>query len=136
MYSSKYDTEHRHEANYAKKWIVWIVGLCTVISIISYLLIGSGRVLERGISDYEEFQEIYNTCLKLDTDIATYHSIPADDKTFNMFSKEGVIAQKKQNLARWVEDYNARSRVWTRSMWKSSSLPYELKVEDFPNYYK
>ena len=32
------------------------------------------------------------------------------------------------------EDYNAKSKMWGRSLWKSKSLPYQLSVTDFSNY--
>jgi IS1 family transposase len=119
MYSSKYDAEFRDEVRFSKKIYVWIV--------LSFLLIGglvwafnrAERTVDSGIVHYEEFQEIYNTCQKINTDLATIKAIPDDDKAFSAFSKQQQIAAKKQQLTRWVEEYNAKSKMWNRSMWKS-----------------
>lgn len=83
---------------------------------------------------YEDFQEIYNTCNKLNTDLGIIQATPENDKQFDQFSKAQRLNAIKQNLNRWVEDYNAKSKMFGRSLWKSKSLPYQLSVNDFSNY--
>ena len=83
---------------------------------------------------YEEYQEIYNTCQKLNTDLSIIQATPETDKQFDQFSKAQRLNAIKQNLNRWVEDYNGKSKMWGRALWKSKTLPYQLSVTDFSNY--
>ena len=83
---------------------------------------------------YEEFQDIYNTCNKLNTDLGNMQSLPGNDAMFLQFSKAQRINTIKTNLNRWVEEYNSKSKQYGRSLWKSTSLPYQLSVNDFSNY--
>lgn len=124
------------EIKTGKRLFLWVVGLFFAIGAVLWFFNRSERVVTTGIIRYEEFQEIYNTCQKLNTDLAIIQQTPEFDKQFEQFSKAQRINAIKQNLNKWVEDYNAKSKVWTRSMWKSSSLPYQLSVKDFTNYNK
>jgi hypothetical protein len=83
---------------------------------------------------YEEYQEIYNTCSKLNTDLGNMKELPETDKMFEQFSKAQRINTIKTQLNRWVEDYNAKSKMWGKSLWKSTALPYQLDVNNFSNY--
>jgi len=86
------------------------------------------------ISNYEEFQEIYNTCQKIDADLKTICVTADNDPMFAQFSKGAMVAQKRQAMTRWVNEYNAKSKMITRQYWKSGTLPYQLSAESFPNY--
>ena len=85
---------------------------------------------------YEEYQEIYNTTTRLNTDLGNMQTLPENDKMFEQFSKAQRINTIKTQLNRWVEDYNAKSKMWGKSLWKSQSLPYQLDVNQFSNYNK
>lgn len=122
------------EIKLGKKLFIWFIAILLVVSGIVWFLSKSEKVVETGIIRYEEFQEIYNTCQKLNTDLSIIQATPEGDKQFEQFTKSQRLNSIKQNLNRWVEDYNAKSKVWTRSMWKSNSLPYQLSVNDFSNY--
>lgn len=134
MYNSKYDTTYRDESRFAKKWILWVVGLVLVCGAIGWVCTRGESTVRTAIIQYEDFQEIYNTCQKIDADLATVRAVDDDDRMFDSFSKSAVIAQKKQLMTRWCEEYNARSKMWNRALWKSSSLPYQLDPTTFPNY--
>jgi hypothetical protein len=140
MYRNKYDSEFRDETRFGKKLLLWIIGLVIVLSVGGWLIARPAKIAEKVIDDslvnYEEFQEIYNTCQKINADLATIRAIPDDDKAFSAFSKQQQIAAKKQQMTRWVEEYNAKSKMWNRAMWKSNTLPYQLRAEDFSNYEK
>ena len=84
----------------------------------------------------QEYQEIYNTTTRLNTDLGNMQSLPENDKMFEQFSKAQRINTIKTQLNRWVEDYNAKSKMWGKSLWKSQSLPYQLDVNQFSNYNK
>ena len=86
------------------------------------------------ISNYEEYQEIYNTCQKINSDLGTIRAVPDSDPMFAQFSKQAMIAQKRQLMSRWVEEYNAKSKMLNRKYWKSTALPYQLDVNEFNNY--
>ena len=134
MYGSRYDSESKDEVRFGKRILVWVIGLVFVVSGIVWLATRVEKTIDNAFINYEEFQSIYNTCQQLNTDIKTIRDIPDADKSFTQFSKAQQIAAKKQNLNRWVEEYNAKSRMWNRVMWKSNSLPYQLNTNDFPNY--
>lgn len=123
-----------------------IFGVIGVIILISIFLFFTG-VLGRGCNQavtathidnativYEEFQEVYNTCNKLNVDLGNMKSLPENDKMFEQFSKVQRVNTIKTQLNRWVEDYNAKSKMWGKSLWKSDKLPYQLNVNDFSNY--
>ena len=87
--------------------------------------------IDTAVQNYEEFQEIYNTCAKINTDICNMKDIPETDPMFSQFSKAQRILALRTNLNRWIEDYNAKSKMWGRSLWKSNSLPYQLSNQEF-----
>lgn len=130
-----YDEDFRDETRFMKKIFIWIVGAMFVISIVYWFGFRTTRVIDAGIVNYEQFQEIYNTCSKLNTDLGIIRGVDEHDRMFDSFSKAAMITAKQQQLTRWVEEYNAKSKMWTRAMWKSSTLPYQLDVNQYPNYY-
>lgn len=87
--------------------------------------------LHDAVQNYEQFQEIYNTCSKLNTDLCNMKSLPENDKMFEQFSKAQRINAIKTQLNRWVEDYNAKSLMYGRALWKSNKLPYQLTNQEF-----
>ena len=60
--------------------------------------------------------------------------IPETDKMFDQFSKTSQQIALKSKMNRWIEDYNAKSKMWNRSLWKSNKLPYQLSSADFSCY--
>jgi hypothetical protein len=58
-------------------------------------------------------------------------SLPENDKMFEQFSKVQRVNTIKTQLNRWVEDYNAKSKMWGRALWKSNQLPYQLTNQEF-----
>lgn len=122
------------EIKFGKKLLLWFIGVCLIVSGIVWFFSRSTQIVDNGIVHYEEFQEIYNTCQKLNTDLAIIQQTPETDKQFDQFTKSQRLNSIKQSLNRWVEDYNAKSKMWNRSLWKSGSLPYQLDVNQFSNY--
>jgi len=92
--------------------------------------------MENAVISYDEYQDIYATCNKINTDLGIIQSTPGNDKQFDQFSKAQRINSTKQNLNRWVEEYNAKSKHIDKKVWKSSALPYQLDVNQFSNYNK
>jgi len=115
-----------------------------------FLLIGIGFVCNVGgifaghalksaqdaVVNYDNYQDTYNTCVKLNQDLAIVQNTPDNDKQFEQFSKAQRINAIKTNLNRWVEDYNSKSKQIDKNLWKSAALPYQLSVNDFSNYNK
>jgi hypothetical protein len=60
--------------------------------------------------------------------------LPESDKMFEQFSKTQRINTLKTQLNRWVEEYNAKSKMINHSLWKSSELPYQLNTNQFNCY--
>jgi len=119
--------------------ILIFVGISAVLFTCNIVSIGEKHVtnsVENAVISYNEYQDIYTTCNKINLDLATIRETPDNDKQFDQFSKASVINAKKQQLSRWVEEYNAKSKHIDKKWWKSSSLPYELDVNQFSNYNK
>lgn len=117
-----------------KKVILWIVGLSMVVGGIYWFFGRAEKTIDKAFIRYEEFQEIYNTCEKLNTDLCNMREMPEDDRSFEQFTKPQRINTLKTQLNRWVQDYNAKSNMWNREMWKSDKLPHQLDVNQFNCY--
>jgi hypothetical protein len=94
------------------------------------------KSMENAVISYDDFQDMYTTCNKLNTDLGNMQAIPESDKQFEQFSKSQRLNSIKTNLNRWVEEYNAKSKHIDKGLWKSSTLPYQLDVNQFSNYNK
>lgn len=92
------------------------------------------NTIDNAFVSYETFQDLYNTCEKVNTDLGIYKELPEDDVMFTQFSKVQRIASLRTRLNGLVEDYNSKSKQWNKSMWKGKSLPSQLNVNDFSNY--
>lgn len=87
--------------------------------------------LKDAVIVYEEFQEVYNTCNKLNTDLCNMIALDEKDVMFEQFSKAQRVNVIKTQLNRWVEYYNAKSKMFGRGLWKSNQLPYQLTNQEF-----
>ena len=90
--------------------------------------------MENAVISYDEYQDIYATCTQLNSDLGIIKETPETDSQFSQFSKSQRINAIKQNLNRWINEYNAKSKHIDKKWWKSSSLPYELSTNQFNNY--
>lgn len=117
-----------------KKFIWWFVGVIVLISIGGWFFNRANRVAETAFIRYEEFQQLSNTCDKINTDLCNMRDLPENDEMFKQFSKNQRINTLKTQLNRWIEDYNGKSKMWNRSMWKSSTLPYQISTKDYHCY--
>jgi len=128
------------EIKIGKRLIIW--GIVIVLLVAGFittcnLVWGTAKKathIDDGITVYEEFQEIYNTCDKINTDLCNMRGMDEKDKMFEQFSKPQRILTLQTNLNRWVQDYDAKSKMWGRALWKSKKLPFELSVNDFNCY--
>lgn len=118
---------------FLKRIIYWVIGLSIVLSIGGFIVhkMREATRIDTAVQNYEEFQEIYNTCTKLNTDICNMKDVPETDPMFSQFSKAQRILSLRTSLNRWIEEYNAKSKMWGRSLWKSNSLPYQLSNQEF-----
>jgi len=125
--------EYREEERFFKRMVYWVIGLVIVLSIGGFVVhkFREATRVDTAVLNYEEYQEIYNTCVKLNTDICNMKDVPETDPMFSQFSKAQRILALRTSLNRWIEDYNAKSKMWGRSLWKSSTLPYQLSNQEF-----
>jgi hypothetical protein len=128
--------EFNEEIYILKKGFFWFLGIILLVSFSGFVVSKCSEAahVQDAVIVYEEYQEIYNTCTKLNTDLGNMQSLPENDVMFEQFSKAQRVNTIKTELNRWVEVYNGKSKMWGRSLWKSSSLPYQLSVNDFSNY--
>lgn len=115
--------------------------ILVILAFIALWFIGKGCAVmdkvtnvDTAFINYEQFQEIWNTCQKINIDLGIMKELPEDDKMFEQFSKVQRVSTLKIQLNKWIEDYNAKSKMWHKSMWKSEKLPHQLTVESFSNY--
>jgi hypothetical protein len=92
------------------------------------------KSMENAVISYDEYQDIYNTCIQLNNDLGVIKDTPLDDLQFTQFSKTQRVNAIKQNLNRWIAEYNAKSKHIDKKWWKSTELPYQLSKTDFSNY--
>lgn len=125
--------ELKSEITLVKKLMYWTIGIIITLSFIGFIVhkFKEATHIEDAVQNYEQYQEIYNTCQKLNTDLCVMKKLPENDKMFEQFSKTQRIVSIQTNLNRWVEEYNAKSKMWGRSLWKSNELPYQLSVNQF-----
>lgn len=126
--------DFKQETRFIKKIILWLIAAGFVVSAITWFFSRSTKVIDAGIVHYEQFQEIYNTCTKLNKDLCNMKELPDNDKMFEQFSKAQRINTLRSQINRWSEDYNAKSKMFNRSIWKSSALPYEISPNQFNCY--
>jgi hypothetical protein len=126
-------SEYSEEARFFKRIIYWVIGLSIVLSVGSFIVhkMREATKIDTAVQNYEEYQEIYNTCVKINMDICNMKDVPETDPMFSQFSKAQRILTLRTNLNRWIEEYNAKSKMWGRALWKSSSLPYQLSNQEF-----
>jgi hypothetical protein len=117
-----------------KSFYLWAIVVVLGVSGIVWFANRTVQVAENAVIKYEEFQEIHGTCKQINANLCGIREIEDTPKNFAMTSKQQQIAAQKAQLNRWVNEYNAKSKMWTRSLWKSSALPYELSTADFECY--
>lgn len=126
--------DYKEESKIVKKIMYWFFAFIFIIGGTTFFCNRAITTVDNGIIHYEEFQELYNTCIKLNTDLCNMKDLPETDVMFQQFSKAQRINTIKTSLNRWVEDYNSKSKMFNRSIWKSSSLPYQLTTSQFNCY--
>ncbi len=126
-------SEYNEEVRFFKRIIYWIIGLSIFLSIGGFIIhkMREATKIDTAVQNYEEYQEIYNTCVKINMDICNMKDVPETDPMFSQFSKAQRILALRTSLNRWIEEYNAKSKMWGRSLWKSSTLPYQLSNQEF-----
>lgn len=90
--------------------------------------------MENAVISYDEYQDIYATCKQINDDLGVIKETPETDVQFAQFSKAQRINSLKQNLNRWINEYNAKSKHIDKKWWKSDELPYKLDKSQFSNY--
>lgn len=125
--------DYTQEKRFFKRIIYWFIAIILLFLAGGFLVSKCSKAthIKDAVIVYEEYQEIWNTCEKLNTDLCNMKAVPEDDKMFEFFSKAQRILAIQTNLNRWVETYNAKSKMWGRQLWKSSSLPYQLSNQQF-----
>lgn len=116
------------------KFLGIIIAFVCVIGLISAISYRSCRTVDFAFINYEEFHDIYNSAKAINDKLCNLNSIKDDDPMFKDFSKSSQLTANRNNLVRWVNEYNSKSRQWHRSMWKGGNLPYELSTSNFPCY--
>lgn len=113
--------------------------ICMSVLLFTCNVIGIGakhvtNSMENAVISYDEYQNIKATCDQLNTNLGIVQSTPSDDAQFSQFSKAQRENAIREQLSRWVNEYNAKSQHIDKKWWKSGDLPYRLDVTQFSNY--
>lgn len=122
---------------FSKGYLTLLIGVLLIVSLFSigaFIVNRSVRVADNAVLHYEEFQEIFNTTKALNQKLCNLKSVEDADPMFKDISKAAQMNGLRNTLTRWIEEYNAKSKMWNRSLWKSESLPYQLSTADFNCY--
>ena len=90
--------------------------------------------MENAVISYDEYQNIYGACQQINSDLKVLKDTPDNDPQFEQFSKAQRINTMKQNLNRWITEYNAKSKHIDKKWWKADNLPQTLSTSLFENY--
>lgn len=99
---------------------------------------------DRIISNYEWFEEAYNDCLALDSKISStrqqivsqFEGLPKDRTQWSRQDRDAwnqwqvTLNGQRSQRQNIVGEYNAKSKMITRQLWKSPTLPYQLAIVD------
>jgi len=117
-----------------RPWLWWTIGTVILITVIFSVF---GRSMgfwdkltdpDRAITTYENFYQMHEQADQMCNDIRVMQNA---DSLSGGFSKNERIMGLENKMNDVIRDYNAQSMAWTKSMWKSSDLPYTLKRSDF-----
>lgn len=118
------------------KWWLWAVGMTLLTVFIAgtcNFITKPLQVLDRVtdpdhiINSYEEFEEMHSTAISICQQISILEESASE--SVGGFSKEERLIGLKNQLTRWVNEYNAKSKMITRNNWKSSDLPYSITTK-------
>ncbi len=126
--------DFKEEEGLAKRWIIMAVVAVFLISGVAWFFSRTVQVVDTGIVRYEEYQEIYHTTQQLNTNLCQMRALDDKDPMFAQFSKAQRINALQTQLNRWIEEYNSKSKMINRSLWKSAELPYQLSTTNFNCY--
>ena len=118
------------ELKIIKKLILWIIGLCFVLGMIAYLSGWFTKVVnpDRAVDTYENFYVLYDQADQICNDIKVMQNA---DSLSGGFSRNERIIGLENKINEVIKDYNAKSKAWTRNMWKADDLPHTLNRSDF-----
>lgn len=126
--------EEKEAKSTMRRWLWWGVGTIIVLGIVFAVLGRAGKFMDkltdpdRAISTYENFYNMYEQGEQICNDISVMQNA---DSLSGGFSKNERIMALENKLNDLIRDYNAKSRAWTRNMWKAEDLPHTLKRSDF-----
>jgi hypothetical protein len=112
-----------------KKIIFWLFIIGCALSI------GSCRGCHRAVADYEgDVEEIWAVRGDGNKRISDYEwfegkyqSIKHEAINASLYASKGEdVTDQLVIINRWISEYNARSREYTRALWKSERLPHQI----------
>lgn len=80
------------------------------------------------VDTYENFYLLNDQATQICDDITVMQGA---DSISGGFSKTERIIGLENKLNEVIKEYNAKSRAWTKNMWKADDLPHTLKRSDF-----
>jgi len=130
--------DYKEEVKTGKSIVYWFITVLLILGVLGFFWNKTKQVThaDDAVLQYEQFQDTYNTCVKLNTDLCNMKALPEKDVMFEQFSKAQRVNAIKTQLNRWVEDYNSKSKMFGRALWKSKELPYQLTTQQFSCYNK
>lgn len=120
--------EYKEETRFVYWGIAMVIVILTVFGAYRLLMkpfaiIDKATNPTTAIASYEEFHNLYNSCLEICDQINTVSEIKTEAVGF---SNEERIAALKNKLSNLVHDYNSKSSMATREWLKDKELPEKL----------
>lgn len=114
------------------RFITWAVVVTLLLMLVGYgvhwiskpaRLVDKLTEPDHIIQSYEEYENMYEACITLCSKISALESSNVNDPEFS--TSERLLALQNLLDTR-IGQYNAKSRMITKNMWKSKVLPYQL----------
>ena len=118
-----------------KRIMWWVFGFSIVVGLAIAVFSRGCSVVDklvdpdRAVSTYEDFHNMYEQAEQICNDIVVIET--SADSVSGGFSKSERVMGLENKLNEVIRDYNAKSKAWTRNMWKDKDLPHTLKRSDF-----
>jgi hypothetical protein len=82
------------------------------------------------ITSYEEFYSLYESCKEVCFNL---NVLEQTTEEVQGFSKAERILALQMRLSNLVKEYNAKSKMKTKNLWKADDLPYQIDVNNICN---
>lgn len=107
----------------AIKLIIWLFLILVIIGLLFSFI--PRQAVRYTVTNYEWFYDQYNTIKSMQQNV-----VNLSDKKSLSERQEIELQGMKMVLNNNISEYNAKAREITRALFKSDTLPYQIKLEE------